>query len=338
MSQFDFERVFAFPPRDAQQQVSNALKDISLPALAIIEAPMGSGKTEAAMAVYAQWARVAGSSGLYVAMPTTATSNQMHSRIAEFLKKQLGRDIEPLLVHSQALLRDMPEETDAVEVDHNNYEATGQAWFLPRKKSLLAPFGVGTVDQALMSVLQTRHFFVRLLGLSHKVIIFDEVHAYDAYMSELFERLLVWLRQIGVSVIVLSATLPNKTRQRLIRAYAGNSKTPPAKQYPCLTFATSGGYVDIIELTPPPEKILQFEWLDRDEDCIIEKLIEELQNGGCAVVICNTVGRAQKLYKKLTERSDALCDDDNLILFHARFPIAWREELEHKVLKKFVPN
>jgi CRISPR-associated endonuclease/helicase Cas3 len=170
------------------------------------------------------------------------------------------------------------------------------------------------------------------------VVIFDEVHAYDAYMSELFERLLIWLRQIGVSVIVLSATLPNRTRRRLINAYVGSSLTPPTKQYPCLTFATSDGHVDTIELTPPPKKALRFQWIDRDEESIIQKLEEELQNGGCAVVICNTVGRAQKLYEKLNMRADKLCDDDNLILFHARFPMAWREDLERKVLKKFGPN
>jgi len=39
----------------------------------------------------------------------------------------------------------------------------------------------------------------------------------------------------------------------------------------------------------------------------------------------NTVGRAQSLYETLNNREEKLCDDDNLILFHARFPMAWRE-------------
>ena len=130
------------------------------------------------------WAKQCQAAGLYVAMPTTATSNQMHDRTRKFLSKQMGETVTPLLVHSQALLRDLPEQDDPVEEDDGD-AAAAQAWFLPRKKSLLAPYGVGTVDQALMSVLQTKHFFVRLLGLSHKVVIFDEVHAYDAYMSEL---------------------------------------------------------------------------------------------------------------------------------------------------------
>lgn len=337
MPPFDFERAFGFPHRKAQQQVSAALNGVALPALAIIEAPMGSGKTEAALAVYAQWAQAAGAAGLYVAMPTTATSNQMHARVTDFLSAQFDRDVEPLLVHSHALLRDAPAASDTVEEDEGE-RAGAQAWFLPRKKSLLAPFGVGTVDQALMSVLQTKHFFVRLLGLDHKIVIFDEVHAYDAYMSELFERLLAWLRQIDASVIVLSATLPAKTRQRLVQAYAGNAAIPPAKDYPRLTFAASDGTVDAIELDQPAEKTLQFEWIERDEDAIIERLAAELREGGCAVVICNTVRRAQQLYEALRRREEKLCDDDSMVLFHARFPMAWRDELERDVLKKFGPG
>lgn len=337
MPQLDFGHVFGFSPSEAQQQVSNALNQLALPALAIIEAPMGSGKTEAAMAVYAQWARETGDSGLYIAMPTTATSNQMHTRVADFLTTQFGKDIEPLLVHSQALLRDVPAENDAVEEEEGN-RANAQAWFLPRKKSLLALFGVGTVDQALMSVLQTKHFFVRMLGLSHKVVIFDEVHAYDAYMSELFERLLIWLRQINVSVIVLSATLPDKMRQRLVHAYTENTEILPEINYPRLTFADSNGKVDAIELTPPAEKKLKFDWINRDEENIIQRLADELHNGGCAVVVCNTVTRAQRLYQTLNERKEKLCDDDNLILFHARFPMTWRDEIERDVLAKFGPG
>lgn len=337
MTTFDFERVFPFKPSDAQREISAALNDVPLPALAIIEAPMGAGKTEAAFAVFADWARRSRAAGLYIAMPTTATSNQMHGRTAQFLSRQLGCKIEPLLVHSQALLREVPEQRDPVE-DREGDEAAAQSWFLPRKKSLLMPYGVGTVDQALMSILQTKHFFVRLLGLAHKVVIFDEVHAYDAYMSELFERLLTWLRAVNASVVVLSATLPDKTRRKLIRAYTGEESETPVKSYPRLTLATADGRVDAIVLSPPPTRTLHFNWLPRQEEAIITKLRESLAEGGCAAVICNTVTRAQKLFQAIGDQEEKLCDDQNLILFHARFPLAWREEIEQKVLEWFGPG
>src|SRR5207248_10947550 len=93
-------------------------------------------------------------------------------------------------------------------------------WFTGRKRGLLAPFGVGTVDQALLAVLQTRHVFVRLFGLAAKTVIIDEVHAYDTYMTTLLARLLEWLGALSSPVVLLSATLPSARRRALLAAYA----------------------------------------------------------------------------------------------------------------------
>ena len=337
MPELDFTQVFRFESNPFQSQILESLEQTPLPALAIIEGPMGVGKTEAAFAVYADWAKRSGTAGVYIAMPTTATSNQMYDRTKKFLSTQLGRQIEPMLVHSQALLRDLPVQNDPVEEQEHEGDATsGESWFLPRRKSLLAPYGVGTVDQALMSILQTKHFFVRLLGLSHKVVVFDEVHAYDAYMSELFERLLAWLRAVDASVIILSATLPDKTRQKLVQAYSGKTNViADGITYPRLTFVHGGGVTKTVALPAPPTKTLHYAWLPRDEGAIIEKLSESLVKGGCAVVICNTVTRAQTIFQAIRDQPEKLCDDDDLILFHARFPMAWREEIEQKVIQKF---
>lgn len=121
-------------------------------------------------------------------MPTQATSNQMYRRVGKYLYKRYPtQQINYHLVHSAARWRAdvlMPEFTTEDEAEHGTIKA--QSWFLPRKRTLLAPFAVGTVDQALMSALPARHFFVRLFGLSGKTVIFDEVHAYDTYMNSLF--------------------------------------------------------------------------------------------------------------------------------------------------------
>jgi CRISPR-associated endonuclease/helicase Cas3 len=344
---FDFGQMFGFDRRPAQAQAHDALRDTPLPALAIVELPMGNGKTEIALEALAGWMRRDGLSGAYIAMPTTATSNQMHERASAFLQKLIG-GVTPLLVHSQALLRDAPtgnadasdmsEPGETIEEDRREGEqAAAQAWFLPRKKSLLAPFGVGTVDQAFMSVLQTKHFFVRLLGLSHKLVIFDEVHAYDAYMSVLFDRLLVWLSQIGASVVILSATLSNETRKRLVKAYCGKTIVPDT-EYPRLTIAPLRDNVTSVELAKPETRRLAYEWIADDVSGIVDRLRAELAQGGCAAVICNTVTRAQTIYKAIKDARIIEDEAENLILFHARFPMAWREDIERKVLGKFGPD
>ncbi|HEY4691592.1 MAG TPA: CRISPR-associated helicase Cas3' [Anaerolineae bacterium] len=335
--QFDFGGTFGFEANETQREAITTASMLTLPALVILEAPMGSGKTEAAFSIYSQWSQRIGSCGLYIAMPTTATSNQMHRRAEAFLKHRYGDAATALLVHSQALLQAgaHADEADPVEEkDKDGDRAAALAWFLPRKRSLLAPFGVGTVDQALMSVLQTKHFFVRLLGLSHKVVIFDEVHAYDTYMSTLFQRLLTWLRELGASVIVLSATLPEKTRSDLVRAYTGRDEELPPASYPRITLAAADAAPRVVSLPAPPLRTLSLEWMPRAPADIIARLQAELHDGGCAAVICNTVGRAQELYRALGESEFRALGED-LILFHARYPLAWREGIEAKVLAKF---
>lgn len=334
-----FKEMFPFivSPNSVQQKIVDEVAKASIPALLILESPTGSGKTEAALYAADTWLQSQRGSGMYIAMPTQATSNQMYDRVTKFLRQRYPADaLNFHLVHGGALLEDNKAQTEGV-YDEDQTDSQGgiraEAWFLPRKRTLLAPFGVGTVDQALMSVLQTRHFFVRMFGLQNKVVIFDEVHAYDTYMSELFKRLLAWLRQIGVSVILLSATLPEKTRRELAAAYLGSEDVnlPPA-EYPRLTIASNTG-IQSIALDTPSSRTVQLQPCDVQPQTIIEHLRTALQNGGCAAVICNRVARAQELYKEV--QAAGLVPEADLILFHARFPFAWREEIENKVLEKF---
>ena len=325
-------------PNPIQQKALEATIGYDLPALVIIEAPTGIGKTEAALCLADTWLQTQEGRGLYIAMPTQATSNQMFERVAKFLQSRYRDDVLNLhLVHGAALLAnsDYTPQLQGVGQEGNSIESNVKAetWFLPRKRTLLAPFGVGTVDQALMSVLQTNHFFVRLFGLGQKVVVFDEVHAYDTYMSTLFQRLLQWLRSIGTSVILLSATLPDKTRKEFAGAWLGNDDLilPPA-QYPRLTIA-SGETVDVVPLPAPESHTLQLDWVDPSPEQIAHHLSEKLESGGCAAVVCNRVKRAQEVYQAV--EAMGIVNGENLILFHARFPFYWRKEIEDRVLSLF---
>jgi CRISPR-associated endonuclease/helicase Cas3 len=78
-------------------------------------------------------------------------------------------------------------------------------WLRGRKRGVLAHLSVGTIDQALLAALTTKHNALRMLGLSGKVFIVDEAHAYDEYMQTLLRRLLNWLGALGCPVVLLSA-------------------------------------------------------------------------------------------------------------------------------------
>lgn len=331
-----FDELHGFPPRPMQQAVIELADSLERPALVIIEAPTGLGKTEAALYLADRWACGCQQRGLYIAMPTMTTSNQMFSRVKRVLAQRYPRSLVNLhLVHSQACWRDDVESLRIAVADEEDEGGTvaAMSWFVPRKRSLLAPFGVGTVDQVLLSVLQTRHFFVRLFGLGYKTIIFDEVHAYDTYMSAIFQRLLGWLRAVGASVVILSATLPSRSRRELLRAYLGASgQQCSGAPYPAIIWAC-GDQCGTVPLPEPEGRPIALDWVGQEPEAIVAVLSEPLREGGCAAVICNTVKRTQQIYKALKEAQ--IVDDRELTLFHARFPVAWRDEIEAGVLSRF---
>ena len=214
-------------------------------------------------------------------------------------------------------------------------------WFTYRKRGLLAPFGVGTVDQALMAVLRARHFFVRMFGLGGKTIVIDEVHAYDAYMSTLMERLLEWLAASGSSVFLLSATLPSDRREALTTAYMrglhATPQSPARAAYPRITYASARGNGETaVTASARTRRILGIRWIPVAVD-LSAHLRVLLADGGCAAVICNTVNRAQEVYTSLKTVFGGVASDGEpeLMLFHARFPFEEREGREKLALIRF---
>ena len=114
----------------------------------ILEAPTGIGKTEAALFLADTWLQTQKGKGMYIAMPTQATSNQMFERATAFLERRYpGQSINAHLVHGAALLKEdeNPPQPQGIAENEQNDEGNvkAEAWFLPRKRTLLAPFGVG---------------------------------------------------------------------------------------------------------------------------------------------------------------------------------------------------
>ncbi len=342
-----FDAIFSsFIPNALQAAAIELASKQTSPYLMIVEAPMGQGKTEAAlyaadMAMCRGFAR-----GMYIAMPTQATGNAMFKRVLGDYLRRRGHQgkLNLQLVHGDAILAQMPEvkEGEVPEFNPNNIGDEGdveaQSWFTAKKRPLLAPFGVGTIDQSLLSVLQTKHWFVRLFGLAGKVVIFDEVHAYDAYMSTILERLLHWLAEVDCTVILLSATLPEAKRKALAKAYSGRDDGE-YKRYPRITLARPRHYPKAqtdsspvcaeIPMEKSPAVGVRFDMTDLAG--LTATLSRQLEHGGCAAVICNTVNRSIEVYNHLRDN----LKDTECLLFHARTLRMWRREREVEVLRKF---
>ena len=179
---------------------------------------MGEGKTEAAFFAHLELQRRFGHRGLYVALPTKATGNAMFKRTLKFLRSQgTDRKLDLQLLHGAKLLNDTYQNLrlSGIHDPATGGEVRAGEWFTNKKRALLSEYGVGTVDQALLPILPVRHNFVRLWGLANRVVVFDEIHAYDAYTGTLLVHLLRWLLALGSSVVLLSATLPPSIRRKL---------------------------------------------------------------------------------------------------------------------------
>lgn len=321
----------ALAPRPLQSAVEELLCEVAEPPLVLIEAPMGEGKTEAAFLAFLRLQRRFGLRGFYVGLPTQATGNAMFERAVRFLQAFADRhdvQLDIQLAHAGAELVESYQALRGVYGEPGEHVAAA-SWFAKPKRALLSPFGVGTVDQALYAVLHVKHHFVRLWGLARRVVILDEVHAYDVYTGGLIAHLLRWLKRMGCAVILLSATLPRAKRQELLAAWGVAENEESA--YPRVLLAQGGRIASrtIIAREQAPIALCALSEL-------LESIAETARNltaeGGCIAVIVNTVDRAQTLYSML---EDTVGDAAEVLLYHARFPADERQAIEQKVLARF---
>lgn len=346
-----FEDVFDFSPRPLQQALANALADVQEPSLLLVEAPMGEGKTEAAFYAHLELQRRFGHRGLYVALPTKATGNAMFMRTLKFLRSQnCSRQIDLQLLHGGALLNDDYQKLKPSGIYDTQAGGDVRAgeWFTHKKRALLSEYGVGTVDQALLTILPVRHQFVRLWGLANRVVVFDEIHAYDAYTGMLLIHLLRWLLALGSSVLLLSATLPPTVRRKL--AALTNTDYPEQEaNYPRLSVYSTGQPVQQIAFAADPARriTLHIQPIASDLDAMQATLDSRLSEGGFALALANTVQRAQDLYRRYPDGEAVviegqpvgkrLADGTEIYLFHARFPANQRQRREDAALQTFGP-
>lgn len=310
-----FEQIFEFSPREIQSQLFELANQ---PGVYVLEAPMGLGKTEAALYAAYRLLEQNKATGIYFALPTQLTSEKIHERMNHFLNAILAKDslhASPILVHGQAWLKQKMGE-DA---------APGGEWFSQGKKGILAPFAVGTIDQALMAVLHVKHGFVRTFGLAGKVVILDEVHTYDAYTGTVMDELVNDLRKLHCTVIILSATLTQERRKALLKT----SVTLDA--YPLISGISNSGLVEIpVESTSLQTVSVH---IQADLEVALEEAFNRAEQGQQVLWIENTVAEAQDVFLTLSARARGLGIETGLL--HSRFTQNHRQMNEEKWVTLF---
>jgi CRISPR-associated endonuclease/helicase Cas3 len=365
-----FTARFTLPPAARPHPVQIAAVELArampTPGLLIIEAPMGEGKTEAALAAAEQLAARCGAGGCFVALPTRATSDAMFTRVRDWLarvpdaaqhtgalaltlahgKARFNDDFTALMWHGYAtsVEPDAPERSGDRAGKATGRDVAAHRWLTGRKKAMLSSSVVGTIDQLLFAALKSRHLALRHLGLAGKIVIIDEAHAYDVYMSHYLDRALEWLAAYRVPTIVLSATLPARRRRMLLEAYdrgRGIGRAParrpswrddpaaaPAPDpyaaldgdpgYPLLAASGTGGQPTVRIVAPSGREVaVAVERVDDDLDTLASLLRTALAGGGCALVIRNTVRRVQETAAHLRQALAGSSVD--VTVAHSRF-------------------
>ncbi|GAA2127278.1 CRISPR-associated helicase Cas3' [Actinomadura napierensis] len=388
-----FEQRFGDDPRPSQSMVVDVVSRMKAPGLVVVEAPMGEGKTKAALVAAEFLAARWGMDGVFVGMPTQATCDPMFTNVrswVETISPSLASQVA--LLHGkrmfnkqwQGLLGDDETAADdrytGIAEDEfgldDPYGVSGGSccpeaaaerrapaeWFLGAKRGLLSPFVVGTIDQLLFAATRTKHVMLRMAGLAGKVVVLDEVHAADVYMSQFLAEGLRWLGQARVPVVLLSATLPAAQRRELVAAYlagAGHHEDSDASEstaipeptgYPNVTAVwrteTSVGRLvencdswrgDLqVEVEVLPEPInaaaLPDDGMSTGDAQVLSLLRNQLAEGGCALVIRNTVLRAQDTFEAL----HGVFGDD-VRLLHGRLNASDRADRTEECLRALGP-
>lgn len=346
-----FPRLRDRPIRPVQEAAYEVGRAAAGPQVMVIEAPMGTGKTEAALLAAEAMAAHCESGGIFVGLPTMATSDAMFRRVLDWTRN-LDQDSAAtiFLAHSRArlnddyrgLLRASANVAEPVGFDADNPDRTSLAvvssWLTGRRKGMLASVAVGTIDQLLFAGLKTRYLVLRHLAVAGKVVIVDEVHAADVYMQQYLLRALEWLGAYGVPVVLLSATLPPQLRRSLLEAYGRGCGVPVgelarSEDYPRIT--AHGQRTTVLPVVGDGRATsVRLVRLSDDSVELRDRVLKLVAEGACVVIIRNTVQRAQDCYAALSE----WLAPERITLLHSRFLAVDRAHREAELIDLLGPD
>lgn len=361
--------------RPCQEAAVRAAQAARGPSLMIIEEEMGQGKTEAALLAAEILASRRGSGGVVFALPTMATTDSMFSRVQSWVTSLVGENVNDrhsmFLGHSRSWLnRDYEHLIRATRAvgEHGEEAVVAHQWFTGRR-GMLSEFVVCTIDQVLMAALATRYVTLRHLGLAGKVVILDEVHAYDIYTSSYMQRALTWLAAHGTSVILLSATLESGLRRQLENAYVAGLggdprpepsapfsaepeqlrarkgrrgrrrevalvQEPSTPAYPRVTLCHGDGVQQHPIAPRATHRVITLVHVPDDPATLHNVLAAFRSDGGVVGIVCNTVRRAQMIYEHLRQE----IGPDDLELIHSQFTAADRATREAQLVIALGPE
>jgi CRISPR-associated endonuclease/helicase Cas3 len=310
-SQSTFQHVFKVPaPHPIQAEMAEELGP-----LIILESETGSGKTEAALWRFVHLFRTGQVDSLYFALPTRVSAKQVYDRVRKAVKR-LWPENPPLTVRAlpgyAAADGEEPIMLPDFEVQWNDNpddDKAMQRWAAEApKRFLAAPIAVGTVDQALLGILKVKHAHMRFALLSRSLLVVDEVHASDAYMTVLLEKLLYAHLGNGGHALLLSATLGSSARCRYLAPGRSTVQPPPFDEAAVAAYPAISDQNGLHPMAATGRsKTVSWSLHDciDNPEAIADLVTQAARDGAKVLVVRNTVGAAMELFRVIENRPEA---------------------------------
>lgn len=305
--------------RPLQLKMIDVVRNHSQAECIVIESEPGSGKTEAGLYAAMNLLSSQGLQGLYFALPTGATAEAMLPRL-QALKDATGAwaDTDLRLLTGMAWLKHSSDDNDA-KLD----------WTKSGPRKLFSKLACGTVDQLMAAGEMLKAGDMRLLALSNKVLIIDEFHAYDAYMMEILLIVLRWAKAMHVPVIILSATLRQKSLRQICEVYSDSVPEVMSDGYPLITVAENNA---ISQHNCASTFCKQYTMQHIGQSELVPGILESVKDGRCTLYISNTVKRALSVYEQL---KDIKSDDVELCIYTASTTPENREKMGADIVYRY---
>ncbi len=333
-------------PRAAQRAVDEF--PLNEP-MVILEAETGAGKTEAAFWWFVRLFEAGKVDGLYFALPTRSSAVQLHQRVNQMLKRLLGVGAPEAVLAVPGYLKAGEVEGEALPGWKVLWEDEGSVseeelvarWAAESSKRYLAAMvAVGTVDQAMLAGLQVKHAHLRGAALSRSLLVIDEVHASDSYMTEVQNNLLRIHRERGGYALLMSATLGSRARCRWLGHAAPSFENAVETPYPAIWGI---GRKTPVSIAPPERnRSVDMSLISTMEAKVCARMaIQAAQCGARVLVIRNTVTAAVEVWRTVSQLGG-----ENLLLrvssgpalHHGRFAPEDRRLLDRAVETALSPE
>jgi CRISPR-associated endonuclease/helicase Cas3 len=289
--------------------VQEKIKELWDDLFAILRAPTGAGKTDAALLWARRQVEMNRADRLVIAMPTRFTANALSIAVTQENFKNLG---DAGLYHSSAWYQRLKDKNRLSIADKR---------FIDKEQDLArileTPLTVTTVDHLCICLTATREtHHATFFGLANSCVVIDEADFYDDFTQLNIVVLLRALRTLKVPVLLMSATVPDSAMEL----------------YRQSGFEVNKIHADESDYNRIRCHITRYKDAENPEE--IEELLQHALDGEPTIIYANTVARAQGYYrwfKRRIEKTKSKLQLEDVVLYHSRFIEKHKVEKENSL-------